>query len=77
MLLASALPVSNTVLSLVMWSLAEVPVSLVIVVLITGAAGAAVSMVTLRADDAALTLPAVSVAFAVRLWAPSSSAAVV
>ena len=52
MLSASALPVSNTVLSLVMWSLAEDPVSLVIVALITGAAGAAVSMVTLSAVEA-------------------------
>ena len=44
---------------------------------IAGATGAAVSMVTLRAAEAALILPAASVAVAVRLWAPSPSAAVV
>ena len=44
---------------------------------IAGAAGAAVSMVTLSAADAAPVLPAASVAVAVRLWAPSASAAVV
>ncbi len=41
--------------------------SVVIVVLITGAAGAAVSMVTPSAVEAALILPAMSVAFAVKL----------
>ena len=35
------------------------------------------SMVTLSAVDAALVLPATSVAVAVRLWAPLASAAVV
>ena len=42
-----------------------------------GATGAAVSMVTLSAAEAALVLPAASVAVAVRLWAPLASAAVV
>ena len=44
---------------------------------IVGATGAVVSMVTLSAVDAALVLPATSVAVAVRLWAPLASAAVV
>ena len=39
--------------------------------------GAVVSMVTLSALEAALVLPATSVAVAVRLWAPLVSAAVV
>jgi len=38
---------------------------------IAGAAGAAVSITTATAPDAADTLPAASVAFAVRTWAPS------
>ena len=42
-----------------------------------GAAGAVVSMVTASALEAALILPAASVAVAVRLWAPLVSAAVV
>ena len=42
-----------------------------------GATGAAVSMVTLSAVEAAPVLPAASVAVAVRLWAPLASAAVV
>ena len=44
---------------------------------IAGVAGALVSMVTLSALEAALVLPATSVAVAVRLWAPLASAAVV
>ena len=44
---------------------------------IAGVTGALVSMVTLSAADAALVLPATSVAVAVRLWAPLASAAVV
>jgi hypothetical protein len=43
----------------------------------TGAVGAIVSTVTLRAEEAALVLPAASVSVAVRLWTPLSSAAVV
>ena len=73
--LASALPVSVRVLSLVMPSPA-VPLS-VEYEAIAGATGALVSMVTLSAVDAALVLPATSVAVAVRLWAPLVSAAVV
>ena len=42
-----------------------------------GTTGAAASMVTLSALEAALVLPATSVAVAVRLWAPLASAAVV
>ena len=38
-----------------------------------GAAGATVSMVTAKAADAALRLPALSVAVAVMLWTPSAS----
>ncbi len=45
----------------------EAPLSVVIVVLIAGAAGAAVSMVTASAVEAALMLPATSVAVAVKL----------
>ena len=44
---------------------------------IVGTTGAAVSMVTLSAADAALVLPATSVAVAVRLWAPLASTPVV
>ena len=44
---------------------------------IAGAPGAAVSTVTLKAADAALVLPAASVAVAVRLCVPFASAAVV
>ena len=44
---------------------------------IAGVTGALVSMVTFSAADAALVLPATSVAVAVRLWAPLASAAVV
>ena len=44
---------------------------------IAGVTGATVSMVTFSAVDAALVLPATSVAVALRLWAPLASAAVV
>ena len=75
MLLASAVPVSVSVLSLVMWS-PTVPLSLENEVIV-GATGAAVSIVTASAVEAAPVLPAASVAVAVRLWAPFASAAVV
>ena len=75
MVLASALPVSVSVLSLVMPS-PTIPLS-VENEAIAGATGAVVSMVTLSALEAALVLPATSVAVAVRLWAPLVSAAVV
>ncbi len=42
----------------------------------TGVAGAAVSTVRVKAELAVLTLPAASVAVAVRLWLPSISAVV-
>ena len=66
MLLASAVPFRTNVVSLVIRSLLEVPVSVVIPVN-AGVAGAAVSMVTLRAPDATLVLPAASIALAVML----------
>ena len=75
MLLAWAVPVKASVLSLVMPSPAA-PLS-VENEAIAGAAGAAVSTVTLSALDAAPVLPAASVAVAVKLCAPSASAAVV
>ena len=75
MLLASAVPVSVSVLSLVMPS-PTVPLSVENEVML-GAAGAVVSIVTLIAADAAPVLPAASVAVAVRLCAPFASAAVV
>ena len=62
MALASALPVSVRVLSLVMPSPA-VPLSVEYEAML-GATGAAVSMVTLSALEAALVLPATSVAVA-------------
>ena len=74
-LLASAVPVSVRVLSAVMPS-PTVPVSFENVA-IAGAPGAAASTVTLSAADAALVLPAASVAVAVRLCVPFASAAVV
>ena len=74
-LLASAVPVSVSVLSAVMPS-PTVPVSFENEA-IAGALGSAVSIVTLSAADAALVLPAVSVAVAVRLCVPFASAAVV
>src|SRR6185436_3683803 len=73
--LASAVPVSVRVLSLVMPS----PTTLLSVEYdaMVGLTGATVSMVTLSAVDAALVLPATSVAVAVRLCAQLVSAAVV
>ena len=75
MLLASAVPLSVSVLSLVMWS-PTVPLSVENEAMV-GATGATVSTVTARTDDAAPVLPAASVAVAVRLWAPLLRAAVV
>ena len=75
MLLASAVPVSVSVLSLVMPS-PTVPLSVENEAMV-GATGAVVSIVTLSAAEAAPVLPAASVAVAVRLWAPFASAAVV
>ena len=73
MLPASAVPCSVGVASSVMRSVAELPVSGVIVAAITGAAGATVSMVSDSAVEATDTLPAISVALAVMLWMPSGS----
>ena len=75
MLLASAVPVRVSVLSLVMPS-PTVPLSVENEAML-GAAGAVVSIVTLSAAEAAPVLPAASVAVAVRLCAPLASAAVV
>ena len=66
MLPASAVPVKVGVLSLVILSVLEVPLSLAATRSGTdGAAGAVVSMVMLNALDAALRFPAASIAFAV------------
>jgi hypothetical protein len=73
-LLASALPLSASVLSLVMPSPA-VPVSFEYE-LMAGAA-AVVSTMRLSAAEFALVLPATSVAVALKLWLPSASAALV
>src|SRR4029077_19568855 len=71
--LASAVPVSTSVLSLVMPSPAT-PLSVVNEVML-GAVGAAVSTVTFMTADAALVTPeTVSVAF--NLWSPSGKGAV-
>src|ERR1035437_5079303 len=74
-LLASAAPVSVSVLTLVMWS-PTTPLSGENDVM-AGALGGTVSTVTAKADEATPVLPAASVAVAVRLWAPLLSAAVV
>ena len=74
-LLASAVPVRVSVLSLVMPS-PTVPLS-VENAAIAGALGAAASTVTPKAAEAALVLPAASVAVAVRLCVPFARAAVV
>src|SRR6185437_15566218 len=64
-LLVSAVPVSSTSFVFTTASLT-----------ITGAPGATVSTVTASAAEIALVLPPTSVSVAVRLWAPSLSAAV-
>src|SRR5438132_1247516 len=71
-LLASAVPVKLGVVSLVMLSVFEVPLSLAAVRSgAEGAAGAVVSIVMLKALDAVDTLPAASVAVAVMLCVPA------
>ncbi len=67
MLFAAAVPVSVSVLSLVIPS-PTVPVSLENEVIV-GALGATVSTVTDRGDEAALVVPP-DVAVAVKLWLP-------
>src|SRR5919108_490970 len=75
---ASAVPVNVGVVTLVRLSVLEVPLSLAAARSgADGAAGAAVSTVTLRAVEAAETLPAASVAVAVTLCGPAARAAVV
>ena len=67
-LFASAVPVKVGVLSLVILSVSELPVSVPAVISgVDGAAGAVVSMIMARAEDTALVLPAASVAVAVML----------
>ena len=66
MLLASAVPFNTKVVSLVMPSVADGPLSVVMPVL-DGALGAVLSTVTLKLDDDPLTLSALSVAVAVKL----------
>src|SRR4051812_15380632 len=67
--LASAVPESVRLVAEVRWSVEETPVSGVIAVM-AGAPGALVSTVTASAAVAAPTLPAPSVARAVKLCAP-------
>src|SRR5439155_1255560 len=70
-LLASAVPVKVGVVTLVMLSVLELPLSLAAVRSgAEGAAGALVSIVMLRAPEAPDTLPAASVALAVILCVP-------
>ena len=70
-LLASAVPVKTGVVMLVMLSVLDLPVSDAAVISgADGATGAIVSIVTDRADDTTLTLPATSVAVAEMLWTP-------
>ena len=67
----SAVPVKVGVVTLVMLSVLDTPLSDAATRSgADGAAGATVSMVTDKAADAALTLPATSVALAVMLWVP-------
>ncbi len=76
--LAAAIPVRLSVVSLVMLSVSDNPVSLAAARSgVPGASGAVVSMVTVRAEEAAEVLPAASVAVAVMLLTPSVSVAVV
>ena len=74
-LFAAAVPVSVSVLSLVIPS-PTVPLSFEKVAIV-GTLVPAVFTVTASADEAALVLPAASVAVAVKLWAPFAKAAVV
>ncbi len=78
-LLASAVPASVGVASLVLPPEVSAPVTGAtssVTLATTGVAGAAVSTVRANAELAVLTLPAVSVAVAVRLWLPSVRAVV-
>jgi hypothetical protein len=71
-------PVTVAVLSLVMSSLSDGPLSEPATRSgADGAAGVPVSMVTTSPDETVLTLPAVSIARAVSVWLPSASTEVV
>src|SRR5207302_1026434 len=68
---ASALPATVNAVALVMPSDAEAPLS-GLMALMVGAAGGLVSMMTEKALEASLRLPAMSVALAVRSWLPAA-----
>ena len=71
---ASAVPVKVGLVTLVMLSVVDTPLSEAASRSgAEGAAGATVSMVTDKAPDAALRLPAASAALAVMLWVPFAS----
>ncbi len=74
---ASAVPDRLGVLSPVRLSVSDAPVSEAGSRSIVGAAGAAVSMVTVRMSEASLSLPSASVAVAVKSCGPSPRLAVV
>jgi hypothetical protein len=77
-LAASAVPVKDSAVILVILSVFDTPVSDAVVRSSAfGAAGAVASMVIVKAPDAMLTLPAASVALVVILWAPLPIAEVV
>src|SRR5205085_1243572 len=77
-LFASAVPVTVGVVALVRLSVLDVPESDPAVSSgVEGAVGAAVSIVTDRLAEAALVLPAASVALAVIVWLPEDSVEVV
>ena len=71
---ATAVPVKVGVVTLVMLSVDELPLSLAAVKSgVPGAAGGVVSIVIVNAADVAPVLPATSVARAEKLWAPVAS----
>ncbi|TYZ39022.1 hypothetical protein C2U34_26575, partial [Ralstonia solanacearum] len=73
------MPVSVGVASLVLPPEVSTPVTAAtssVTLATTGVAGAAVSTVSVNAEVAVLTLPAASVAVAVKLWLPSARAVV-
>jgi hypothetical protein len=75
---ASAVPVKVGVVTLVILSVLDAPLSDASARSGTdGAVGAVVSIVTDNTVDATLTLPATSAAVAVMLWVPAASAEVV
>nr|CUV64119.1 exported protein of unknown function [Ralstonia solanacearum] len=78
-LLATAVPASVGVASLVLPAAAMAPVTGAtssVTVVMTGVAGAAVATVSVKAELAGLTSPVALVAVAVRLWLPSVRAVV-